>query len=497
MVADNSGWGSRYFPQIRISFRSSASIALPARLQAALLSSLLAGVSAFAYVGASRLGYEHVAAEKDAAAARAQSANSNLKRQVVGLQDKLAAFTRERVKAQHQAAVLESQAANLRDQLFATAGKLEAIELADGLLAQPFGDIEQQPPSVAPEANSQTGRSVEPTPAPDETNQAVQQERARNAALTARLGQMQADRAAEEAQFAQYKASLEETARELAELGAAQKKGAIRRDRARARLGEIWQKLSQIQLLPPGNAAAVAEAAKSSAGGATAQGDGGGGLADLGLKDVTRFERALRSAGVDVARILSQFGTAPGEGGPFVPPPKGAGATADAVSPEKLAAIQSLAKTLPVSAPLARYEIASPFGARVDPFNSRPSFHTGVDMDAPYSSPVYAAASGTVIYAGWLGDYGKAVEIDHGFGIVTLYGHLRRTLVPVGQNVAAQAEIGLVGTTGRSTGPHVHYEVRVDGQPEDPEKFMALSRLLPASAGGLTPAAAGPAGNSR
>ena len=194
---------------------------------------------------------------------------------------------------------------------------------------------------------------------------------------------------------------------------------------------------------------------------------------------------------------MSSFGAAPAEGGPFVPPPKAGLAAAGPVAPEKLAAIEALAKTLPLSAPLAQYEIGSQFGPRIDPFNHRPSFHTGVDMDAPYSSPVYATAPGTVIYSGWLGDYGQVVEIDHGFGIVTLYAHLHRCLVSVGQTVAAQAEIGLVGTTGRSTGAHVHYEVRVDGQPQDPEKFLDLARLLPASARQLTPAAAGPAGNSR
>ena len=103
-------------------------------------------------------------------------------------------------------------------------------------------------------------------------------------------------------------------------------------------------------------------------------------------------------------------------------------------------------------------------------------------MDASYRSPVYATAPGTVIYAGWLGDYGRAVEIDHGLGIVTLYAHLTRCLVSAGESVDRHSEIGLVGSTGRSTGPHVHYEVRVDGRPIDPAKFLGLARLLPASA---------------
>jgi murein DD-endopeptidase MepM/ murein hydrolase activator NlpD len=464
------------------------------RLQAVILSGVLVGASAFAYVGASRLSYERIAAKKAAEAARAGSISTNLEQQVAALQKKLTAFSHDREQAQRQVAMLGNQVATLRNQLSATASKLQSLELTDSQFAHPLDDIEELFPVVEPEANSKTRQKL------DETKQALGlDERAQSAALTAQLGKMQADRAAEQAQFANDKARLEQTAKALAQLGAAQNKWTMRRDWVRARLGEIWQQLSQIELSlsQPGSRGVAADDDESSAGGPIPPSNGRIGLADLGLKEITEFERALRSAGVNVARILSLFGTALAEGGPYVPPPKGERATADAISPEKLVAIQSLAKSLPVSAPLAQYEIASPFGARVDPFKSRPSFHTGVDMDAPYSSPVYSAASGTVIYAGWLGDYGKAVEIDHGFGIVTLYGHLRRSLVFAGQNVAAQAEIGLVGTTGRSTGPHVHYEVRVDGQPQDPEKFLALARLLPAPARPLTPTAAGPTGNSR
>jgi murein DD-endopeptidase MepM/ murein hydrolase activator NlpD len=195
---------------------------------------------------------------------------------------------------------------------------------------------------------------------------------------------------------------------------------------------------------------------------------------------------------------MSQGSPAAAEGGPFVPPPDASAAKSDDASAEKLAAIEALSKTLPIAAPLAHYELGSRFGPRIDPFNHRAAFHTGIDMDAPYSSPVYATAPGTVIYAGWLGDYGQAIEIDHGYGIVTLYGHLRRCLVAVGQTVSAQTEIGLLGSTGRSTGPHVHYEVRVDGQPQDPQKFLSLAHLLPATSDRqVTPAVGGPAGNSR
>jgi murein DD-endopeptidase MepM/ murein hydrolase activator NlpD len=499
MVADISGWGSKFFPEVRICFRSSASVVISRRLQAAFLSGMLAATAAIVYLGASRVGYQHLVAKKEAAVARALTAKSDVERRISGLQQKLAALIRDRDQARTQTAALTDEAGRLRNQLSATDGRLRSLEQTQTPPIQQRANTDKQPPATGAGETATAGQIADQAKTLDQTQQALQQEKAQSAALAAQLGKIQADRAAEEVRFAQYKASLEETAKELEQLGTVRGKPAVRRARVRVQLGEIWQKLSQIQLPQPQDQLAAAAPGAPSAAASTPPGDGGIGIGDLAMNGVVAFEHALRSAGVDVARVLSKFGTAPAEGGPFVPPPKDSlAAAADTVSPEKLAAIEALEKTLPISAPLAHYEIGSPFGARIDPFNRRPSFHTGIDMDAPYSSPVYATAPGTVIYSGWLGDYGQAVEIDHGLGIVTLYAHLRRCLVSVGQNVPAQAEIGLVGTTGRSTGPHVHYEVRVDGQPQDPEKFLGLAHLLPvATARQITPAAGGPAGSSR
>jgi murein DD-endopeptidase MepM/ murein hydrolase activator NlpD len=324
--------------------------------------------------------------------------------------------------------------------------------------------------------------------------QALQQQQVQNAALTAQLGKIEKDRVAEAAQLAQDKASLEETAKELVQLAALRGKVSVNQGRVHLQLDEIWRKLSKIQLPLPGQPQpAAADASAAGAAGTAASNPG-----DLDPAALAAFEQGLRSAGVDVKRFLTQLSDNHAEGGPFVPPPKADGASGDQAGSGKLAALEALARTLPLAAPLAHYEIGSRFGPRIDPFNHRAAFHTGLDMDAPYSAPVYATAPGTVIYSGWLGEYGKVVEIDHDFGIVTLYSHLRRCLVAVGQTVAAQAEIGLVGTTGRSTGPHVHYEVRVDGQPQDPEKFLGLERLLPAAMSRpITPVAGGPAESSR
>lgn len=191
---------------------------------------------------------------------------------------------------------------------------------------------------------------------------------------------------------------------------------------------------------------------------------------------VDQFARVLASAGVDVRHLFAEFGVNRDEGGPFIP--ASAGATANTLSPEKLAALRAMMKTLPVSAPLPEYRITSPFGVRADPENDRPGFHTGVDLAAPYNSPVYATAPGTVTFAGYRDDYGKIVEIDHGNGIATRYAHLHAFAVSVGEHVAAHQQIGYLGSTGRATGPHVHYEVVVNGEPQDPEKFIGLNRYV-------------------
>jgi murein DD-endopeptidase MepM/ murein hydrolase activator NlpD len=135
---------------------------------------------------------------------------------------------------------------------------------------------------------------------------------------------------------------------------------------------------------------------------------------------------------------------------------------------------------LPVRSPIDGNIIStSAFGTRLDPFLGRPALHTGIDLKASYGTPVYASAGGRVTIAGFSGGYGRLVEIDHGDGYRTRYGHLSRILVPAGANVAPGDEIGLVGSSGRSTGPHLHYETRIFGTPRDPGPFLKASELLP------------------
>jgi len=117
--------------------------------------------------------------------------------------------------------------------------------------------------------------------------------------------------------------------------------------------------------------------------------------------------------------------------------------------------------------------ITSHIGWRKNPFGGGYEFHSGIDITAPYGSKVVATADGVVVLAGWYGDYGKTVIIRHPSGYLTLYAHLSQIDVKEGQKVKAGDVVGRVGSTGRSTGPHLHYEVIKDNKPIDPSKFLA------------------------
>jgi murein DD-endopeptidase MepM/ murein hydrolase activator NlpD len=119
--------------------------------------------------------------------------------------------------------------------------------------------------------------------------------------------------------------------------------------------------------------------------------------------------------------------------------------------------------------------ISGSFGERTDPFNGEGAFHSGVDISSSYGTPVLAPADGTVVFADFLGGYGRAIAIDHGRGISTRYGHLANFAVIAGQRVHRGDTIGYVGLSGRSTGPHLHYEVRINDTPVNPHKYLRLT----------------------
>ena len=133
---------------------------------------------------------------------------------------------------------------------------------------------------------------------------------------------------------------------------------------------------------------------------------------------------------------------------------------------------QALAAATPSMWPIAGW-ISSAYGNRVDPFNGSSDFHPGLDISANHGQPIYAPADGIVESASMNGNYGNMITIDHGFGITTRYGHLSRFGIASGQTVRRGQTIGFVGSTGRSTSPHLHYEVLVNGQLTNPLRLLA------------------------
>jgi murein DD-endopeptidase MepM/ murein hydrolase activator NlpD len=201
------------------------------------------------------------------------------------------------------------------------------------------------------------------------------------------------------------------------------------------------------------------------------------------VAEIARVEHVIADTGLDIATLLGRVGkprTEPnaGEGGPYIPLDgarlAGMGAQIARLDDhmDRWRALQKVLHTLPLVAPVDEYWIASPFGKRHDPINGRWSMHTGIDLAGTPGSDVHATAPGVVVFVGWNGAYGKEVKIDHGLGVTTLYAHLSRAYVRIGQKIGYRQKIGRLGSTGRSTGPHVHYEVRLDDTPLDPSNFL-------------------------
>ena len=153
-----------------------------------------------------------------------------------------------------------------------------------------------------------------------------------------------------------------------------------------------------------------------------------------------------------------------------------------------------MAWLLPSIEPLPDGLPGSRYGWRRDPFTGRGAMHEGIDFNAPYGTPIVAAGAGVVVHAGWHPAYGRQVDIDHGSGVVTRYAHASGLLVKKGDIVRRGQRIALVGSSGRSTGAHLHFEVRVDDEPRDPLAFLRRSTLAGRFGGARLAGADGRAG---
>jgi murein DD-endopeptidase MepM/ murein hydrolase activator NlpD len=144
----------------------------------------------------------------------------------------------------------------------------------------------------------------------------------------------------------------------------------------------------------------------------------------------------------------------------------------------RLEGVKKAAMKLPIHNPAPGYSISSSFGIRRDPLLGRPAMHAGMDFRVPYGLPVRASGAGKVVKAGWNGGYGRMVEVEHADGLTTRYAHMSKISVAVGDEVQRGSIVGAVGSSGRSTGPHLHYEVRREGTAIDPLKFIKAGRKI-------------------
>ncbi|MEL6363302.1 MAG: M23 family metallopeptidase [Pseudomonadota bacterium] len=146
---------------------------------------------------------------------------------------------------------------------------------------------------------------------------------------------------------------------------------------------------------------------------------------------------------------------------------------------DRLNQYEEVMNSVPLGSPLnVRHRLSDDFGPRTDPINGRRAFHEGLDFAAPWGSPVNAPAAGRVVYAAVRSTYGKTVEIDHGNGFRTRFAHLSKISVRRGDTVTVNQKVGALGSTGRSTGPHLHYEVYYKGVPRDPHEFVKAGRYV-------------------
>lgn len=210
-------------------------------------------------------------------------------------------------------------------------------------------------------------------------------------------------------------------------------------------------------------------------------------MSDQTAELIGASQKLIERTGLDIEKLMKAAGVyREAQGGPYIevagtaPPRDRLNSEIERLEDElqRWALLQGVVKRLPINPPLHAYYLSSGFGKRRDPINRRRALHHGLDMVAPIRSPVFATAAGVVTFSGVNGKYGRFIEIEHGAGLRTRFGHLHKLLVKKGEVVRPGQKIALLGNSGRSTGPHLHYEVRFKNKPRDPMKFIQAGRYV-------------------
>ena len=273
-------------------------------------------------------------------------------------------------------------------------------------------------------------------------------------------------------QLADAQVAREELANSIDAIGEAVDRVIVERDFALARRERLTDKVTQLEL-----EVATQEGRQERLLGQLES------ATKLGLDGL---ETMFRRAELDLDDILGELSRDySGSGGPFEPLGAAGEKAADEADIRVAALIQDLervnlmrfaADRLPFTHPASGGRLTSKFGPRRDPIRRRASMHTGIDVAGPRGTPVIAPAEGVITFAGTQRGYGKMIKIRHAFGFETVYAHLDRVRVTLGQRVARGDLIADMGNTGRSTGPHLHYEIRIDQEPVNPMKFIEAAR---------------------
>ena len=184
----------------------------------------------------------------------------------------------------------------------------------------------------------------------------------------------------------------------------------------------------------------------------------------------TLAETAIRRLGLNPRMMLARMNDTTAQGGPLIGVDPRFARLGRSLA--RMGALEQGLAAVPHNLPASLEYISSGFGYRSDPFTGEAAFHSGLDFRGPIGAPVYAAARGRVSFAGVKSGYGNCIEVSHGNGMVTRYAHMSAFRAHVGQEVAAGEAIGAIGSSGRSTGPHLHFEVRIDDRPVNPRPFL-------------------------